>query len=1159
MHSATIGLNFKRLSTLVTLLVLSLLSATAFAQQTTGNVRGLVKDPNGAVVSGAKVVITDPKTNTATTTQTTGSGEYEFKNLPVGDYQITVDAPGFKKLTLNDVRVQLNQTTDVSANLTIGVQGEVVEVSAGGAELVDTTTTNLAKGFSERQVVDLAQTATGAGIYNLALIAPNVSSSGGVGVGTGGSVGGQRPRNNNFVVDGIDNNDKSVTGPQVYISPESVAEFSLLANQYSAEFARSTGGQFITVTKSGTNSYHGTGYSFFRNRHLNALDTLQKNAGVTRCTTLGDDLCLPRSDYGRFGFNVGGPMYLPRFGEGGSPVIGGKDKLFFFAGYERLQTGDAAGAGAIQTPTAAGFAGLALIPGLSANNFSIFQQYIPVAPTASGAPIRVSCVAGSAGCVDRRAVPTDPALFQRDIPVGFVNIPSPNFTYNNYIVANVDYTQSERTQHRARFNYNQNRGIDTAATLPSFFLLVPFDTRLFSYTLTHSFTSKLTNETRLAYRRSNSTTPAGNFQFPGLDQFPNVQLNDLGVNIGPDPNAPQFGIENNYQFVNNLSYLAGSHSLKFGVDVRKIISPQSFVQRQRGDYTYNDTETFLRDISPEFAERTVGSSSYYGDQVLFFGFAQDDWRIRPNLTLNLGLNYAYQQVPFTARQQGVNASSSVPGLLVFGEPESQKRNFAPRVGFAYSPNFDSGMLGRVFGNSGKTSIRAGFSMAYDVIFDNLYILSLPPQSTQTRNAGPGIPNFLTGGGIPPTPNPITDPAEAKANTSAYIPDQEVPYSLTYTLSFQRQFATNWAFEARYLGTRGVHLLTQNRINAQTAVTPNRFLPTFLAAPTQAQIDAMTLTRATLENISPILPAYEAAGFDQNFIVGFLSNGNSTYHGFSTQLQRRMANGLQGSAAYTWSHLIDDTTAEVFSTVLSPRRVQDFQNLRSERANSALDRRHRFVISGVYDLPFFTKNSNWFARSILGGFSLAGTYSWESGAFATVRSGVDSNLNFDNAGDRTILNLNGVEGTGTGVTPLLRTCPAFNANGTCVQSNSARTVGYLATNPNAQYIQAGVGALATAGRNTLQLPSINNLDFSIFKNFQLSETVKLQARADLYNAFNNSQHVPGSVNGVEPVAQTDSAATALLQVGINPATLFNRPDLVFSSHPRVIQLGLRLNF
>jgi len=246
----------------------------AHAQVTTGNVRGVIKDENGALVAGANVTILEKKTNNQFTAQTNATGDFEFKNLPVGNYQITISAKGFKGLALDDVIVQLNQTTDVAGVLTVGEFTETVTVSAGGSELVDTTTTNLAKGFESRQVVDLAQSASGAGIYNLALIAPNVTSSGGVGVGTGGSVGGQRARNNNFVLDGVDNNDKSITGPQVYVSPEAVSEFSLLANQYAAEFARSTGGQFFTVTKSGSNSFHGTAYGFFQNRHLNALETL---------------------------------------------------------------------------------------------------------------------------------------------------------------------------------------------------------------------------------------------------------------------------------------------------------------------------------------------------------------------------------------------------------------------------------------------------------------------------------------------------------------------------------------------------------------------------------------------------------------------------------------------------------------------------------------------------------------------------------------------------------------------------------------------------------------------------------------------------------------------------------------------------------------------
>ena len=257
-------------------------------------------------------------------------------------------------------------------------------------------------------------------------------------------------------------------------------------------------------------------------------------------------------------------------------------------------------------------------------------------------------------------------------------------------------------------------------------------------------------------------------------------------------------------------------------------------------------------------------------------------------------------------------------------------------------------------------------------------------------------------------------------------------------------------------------------------------------------------------------------------------------------------------------MIDDTTAEVFSTVLSPRRVQDFQNLRAERANSALDRRHRLALSSVYDVRFFTKSSHRFVRTVLGGFSLAGTLSLEAGEDATVRSGVDTNQNGDNAGDRTILNPSGVKGAASTVTALLQTCTTFNANGTCALSNAARTIGYLADDSNAQYIQAGLGARATAGRNTLKLPGINNVGFSVFKNFQFTETVKLQFRADFFNVFNHAQFIPGSPNGVESTAQTSDAVTSRVTVGLNKA-LFNRPDLVFSSHPRVIQLALRLNF
>jgi len=1127
-------------ASLVVFLLLS--GITLQAQVTSGTVRGVVVDPAGAVIPGATVTITDPKTSTSQTVTTGSGGEYQFSNLQVGIYTVTIQPPSgsnFAQLTINEVKVQLNQVTDLPATLQPAAASASVTVSAGGAELVDTTSINLSKDFSARQVVDLAQSSQGAGIYNLALISPNVVSSGGVGLGTGGSVGGQRPRNNDFIVDGIDNNDKAVSGPQIYISPESVAEFNLLTNQTSAEFARSTGGQFITVTKSGSNDFHGTAFEFLQNRRLNALDNLQTLSGLTRETN-------PRFDNNRYGFNIGGPLYLPRFGEGGPRTYGwsGRNKLFFFFQFEQSGLGQAASPGNISAPTAEGLAMLQGLSGVSATNLGVFRQFVPVAPTNNAGTIPVCTALRDAGgnC---------PSGSELAVPVGNIAFAAPNFANNRNIVFNLDFTQSSNTEHHSRFIFNRNRTIDNLATFPEFFDLVPVDGRLFSYTLIHNFSPRLTNETRLAYRRYLQTFPVPDVSFPGLDQFPNIDLDDLGLSIGPDSNAPQFTIENSYQVVDQATYTHGNHAIKFGVDWRTLISPQSFVQRQRGDYEYPNLDLFLRDIQPSFGERTVGASPYYGNQHLFYGFVQDDWKIRPRLNLNLGVNYVYQQVPLTARQQPINAIASVPGVLTFDEPKAQKKNFAPRIGFAYSPNFTSGWGHKVFGDADQSSLRASFAMAYDTIVDNLYILSLPPQLQQTVDVGtnfPGTPlvtpNFLANGGIPPNvvPGATTDPVAARAATSAFIPDQQVPYSLSWSLTYQREIHKDYALEIRYLGSRGIHLGTQSHINIGPTVSnvPGGSLPTFFSAPSQGTLDSLTTTLDQLQSADNVLPTFAAAGFISP-ITAFLSNGNSTYHSGAVSLTRRLSNGLQFSGAYTWSHLIDDSTAEVFSTVLSPRRPQDFQNMTAEKADSALDHRQRFVASALYDLPFFSRSTNHFVKTFLGGFSTAATLSFESGSKATVLSGIDSNLNGDPAPDRTIINPNGVANTSSTVSPLL--------------NSSGAVVAYLADNPNAQYIQAGVGALANAGRNTLQLPAIQNLDFSLFKDFAIGEgTKKLQFRVDLYNAFNHPQYVPGSVDGVQPIA-----TTGVNQFNTVGESDFNVASHVFSSHPRVIQLALRFNF
>jgi len=255
-------------------------------------------------------------------------------------------------------------------------------------------------------------------------------------------------------------------------------------------------------------------------------------------------------------------------------------------------------------------------------------------------------------------------------------------------------------------------------------------------------------------------------------------------------------------------------------------------------------------------------------------------------------------------------------------------------------------------------------------------------------------------------------------------------------------------------------------------------------------------------------------------------------------------------AYTWSHNIDNQTATLNTSALSQRRVQDFGNLTPEKAASALDRRQRFTLSAVYEVPFFKTHSSWFAKNLLGNWQLAPVYIYETPEYFTVASGIDSNLNNDAAGDRTIINTNGKAGSGTGVYGLDKNGNRINIAGSTTTAIN-NVVAWVAVNPNARYIQAGFGALANSGRNTEATRPINNIDFSLMKKFQIKEKARFEFSAQIYNLFNHAQFVPGSVSDVGRVST--SGATAYTSVtNVN----FNNPEKPFSSNPRWMQLVAR---
>ena len=715
---------------------MTLVASAAFAQQTSGDLVGTVKDATGAAVPNATVTVTNEATKVAVTIKSGSAGQYRASNLLPGQYDINVVAGGFQPSLLRGVTIELNKTSTADVGVQVGAN-QSVEVTSDSGVSLDTTTTNLTQTFGNEQLSELPTTSQGLGVINASLLAPGVASSGGIGIGTGPSVGGQRPRNNNFMIEGIDNNNKAVTGPLVYVPNDAVQNFTLITSQFSPEFGHSSGGQFNTNVVSGTNAFHGTFYEYFQNRNLNAESGTQG----------GKPPVNPRYDNNRYGGQIGGPVI--------------KDRLFFFANVEyNLDNTNPAIFSCV--PTAAGLATLQSLQntyGFSATNLQQYAKYTPTPNLFGGAQVTA---ANDVACGSQASGPQFLTVYQGTTLNGAgifgsgasTNIPLGNFqsqastpSSTFALVSSVDYTISASDSFRARYVYNRDTATDTdggAVVFPVFFLPNPNRYDLIALSEYHTFTPNLTNEGRIGFNRFSNTLGNGGFTYPGLDQFPNLLFVDQGnINYGVDGNAPQFTIQNLYQVTDNISYVKGRHTIKIGFDGRKYISPQGFTQRARGDYEYDGLTEFLHDLAPtSFGERSTGNLTYYGDQTALYGYGNDTYRATDKLTLNFGLRYEFTSVPVGERAQSLNASASLPGVITFGTPQPAYKNFAPRVGINYAP-------------SERTSIRAGFGLAYDVLFDNLGTLSFPPQYSGTNdvgnagNAQPGDPNFLKSGGLPP--------------------------------------------------------------------------------------------------------------------------------------------------------------------------------------------------------------------------------------------------------------------------------------------------------------------------------------------------------------------------------------------------------------------------
>jgi hypothetical protein len=1120
----------RRISLFVAVIAMALFASVSFGQITSGDLVGTVKDPSGAFVPNANVTVTNEETRVAVSVKSGADGEFRAGNLLPGKYDVAVSSTGFQSYTLHGVTIDINKTATIPVTLSVGAN-TTVEVSAEAGVVLDTTTTNLTTTFSTEELASLPTATVGLGVINTSLLSPGVASTGGIGIGVGPSIGGQRPRNNNFTIEGIDNNNKAVTGPLVYVPNDSVGNFTLITNQFSPEFGHSSGGQFNTDVVSGTNRFHGALYEYFQNRNLNAA------SGIA-----GGKIPNPRYDNNRYGGQLGGPIL--------------RDKLFFFGNFERNTIGQSSTPTYLCTPTAAGLTtlnSLAASYGFSSTNLAQYAKYMPAATSNGGAQVTA---ANDNGCFNQKSGPqyltvtSATSAATTNIPLGNYLVSAPAFTNFDALTTSMDYTLGPKDSIRGRYIYNTQGSSDTVASLPAFFTTQPFKYHLIALSEYHTFTPNVTNEFRLGYNRYANTLDAGNFSYPGLDSFPNLTFYDQnGLNVGPDGNAPQSTIQNLYQITDNIGWVKGKHSLKFGFDGRKYISPQYFTQRARGDYQWSALDYFLHDLAPDtggFGERSTGSHPYYGDQTALYFYGNDTWRITPTITINAGLRWEFTSVPVGERTQQLNSASSFPGLVDFHAPQPTYTSFAPRFGINWAPD-------------SKTSVRAGFGIAYDVLFDNLGTLSFPPQLSTTQDVGTGSapanlsPNFLKNGGLPSSASFPAGPA--RGATSALLPDQVLPYAETYTLTIQRTIGSAYTAEIGYIGTRGIHLATQDQINVQPRVNTANQLGTS-AGSTVLVPAANGTTNLAAINVpgGNIVPAWKTAGFTSK-ITSYQPYSQSNYNGLVANLTRRFQGGLQMNLSYTWSKAMDDATAEVFATVLTPRRQQNSQCISCDYSRSALDRTHRVSLEALWDLPYYKHSNSFLMRNVVGNWQVSPIYTYESPEYATVLSGVNSNLNGDSgpAIDRPIINPNGVKGTGSGVNPVYN--PALVGNCTSgVTKCNGNLVGYTAINPNAYYIQAGAGTLPNAQRNTLPIRPINNFDLAAFKRITVKEHYSFQFGAQSFNVLNHAQYIPGTVDNVNSTSFTSSYAFQTVS-----SAGFNRPEKQFLNNARTMQLSGKITF
>ena len=996
----------------------------AHAQTSRGTVTGTVQDASGAVVVGARLTLTGKATGIRQSTESNATGVYRFDAVDLGVYDLAVTHPGFKSYLATGIAVQANRATPIDPKLEVGATPTQIEVNGESSELLTKDGPLRGGNFQSRDAQDLPLISLNP--LSLARTLPGVTEASGSTIWGGGytnagaagaatnvngggfSINGQRPRGNNYLLDGTDNNEVHLSGEaQVLTIADAVEEVSVQTGDFGVEFGRAGGGIFNVVTKSGTNSLHGTLLWRYQSQRFDSISNYDRLNQIPQSVL--DNI---------FGFTAGGPVR--------------RNKTFFFAGFQ--QDDSRPTASAVQIPTAEAVNTLMqLFPGNQ--NLALYLNALG-SLRGSANPFNVALGPDAQG-VDRGFVQFASAA---------VALPSAND--GPQWMARVDHIQSARHRLSWRYTYNSRHVLPLGVTFPGFAQEDRFSNHNYLFADTYTFGPSYTNEFRVSNGRQdgvfNSTWPGSNPEARTLAQI------QIAGNVSA-PGVPSangsYNYGDNFLLQETQTKLMGRHAFRYGVELLQQLVTEEQSAKDLGTISftasnptanspgYSAFANFLDDFSGPSGKisRIFGTSVFHPDQLHQTYFFQDNWKATPTLALTMGLRYEnFGQYANTLRYPAFSGFDPSQ-FLVRHTVNPDNKDFGPAFGLAWSPASHSGWFGRLFGD-GKTVWRGGYQISYDNLPTQLISLG-PATSTpnavttsiKSPNSGRGSPGWL-------------DQLPTAANAPSLMGSQTMldgnlrnPYTERWSFGFQRQLPGSTLLDVSYVGSESHRLTTRADWNPRLPTGTLRLYP------------------------------------DYGPVIVKTSEGNSSYHALQALLNRRFAHGFQLSAAYTWSKMIDSTSDGVGSTNVQDPSGGNltsvpvmYGGMKIDRAVSDFDRPQRLTIAYLWALP--GPKAGW-SKYVFGAWQLAGVTIFQSGTPFSVANGYDRN-NYADAEDRAdIGNPNAPINTRAIVSPGCATGYENPDTSTCVSPTSVHWVEGVGF-PNASTV--GRNTLRTGGTNNFDL-------------------------------------------------------------------------------------------